>query len=174
MNVNLIYKFIIFIFLSSSYFLFQRVVFLLNDLFPDTRLTALLRIINNNTDDSDYVSVEIRKELIDEALKLFYASPIHVIGLGNFKYFNTLNIEYPHNVHLEVFTETGIVWGTLYVFSILILFISSDKNLKVFLIFFLIVTSLSGDISYLRFLLIIGLGSIIYTHKTKIINYYNN
>ena len=104
------------------------------ELLEDSRLSAILRIVGGELNQSDEGSVGSRVVLIDKAMQDFSSHIFMGIGLANYS-FN--EFVYPHNQHLEIFAEMGVVVGFIHVIFVLLSFWRA---------------SFSGDVSYLRFL----------------------
>lgn len=121
------------------------------------RLSALTRILHNDTTEIDEGSVGIRKKLVSDAWNQFLESPVIGIGLGEFSYGE---FTYPHNQHLEVFLELGLVAGIAHALFLFVAFARADHCTRSVLLLFTIATSFSGDIPYLRFIYLFALTAI--------------
>ena len=135
--------------------------------FPNSRLLAVFRIFNGSLQASDQGSIGERSILLKEAAKLFMENPIFGIGLGNFKFLSVSDFNYPHNAHIEIFTENGIIVGFLYIIFISYGLIISKGFFKVVVLYFLIVCTFSGDLGYLRFAFVFILSSICINNNIK-------
>lgn len=157
------WKIIFFVTLGFAYTTRNGILSWAEDKLEGHRLGAIFRVLNQNTGSQDEGSISIRSDMIAESTKLFKNNWFEGIGLGNYKFMTAYGFDYPHNIHLEVFTETGLLIGSIYSIFIIYSFIKSPPILKSLILFFLIAASFSGDITYLRFLLfscIIGLSRI--------------
>lgn len=119
------------------------------ELLEDSRLSAILRIVGGELNQSDEGSVGSRVVLIDKAMQDFSSHIFMGIGLANYS-FN--EFVYPHNQHLEIFAEMGVVVGFIHVIFVLLSFWRANILNKALIVFFGVAASFSGDVSYLRFL----------------------
>ena len=124
----------------------------------NSRLSAIARIFQQSSPDTDEGSIGIRWVLIEEAFRNFMDSPLIGSGLGNFIFDEHL---YPHNQHLEILSELGIFAACLHVIFITVALIKANNLNKSLMFFFIIGASFSGNISYLRFIYPFALLSII-------------
>jgi len=103
-----------------------------------------------------------RIDLIQKAINQFYENPIFGVGIASFGILEE-GIDdrlAPHNIFLEVFMETGIIGGFLFLLIFIFLFaqikisnIMNDSNLRVFvsiLIFSLFIDIISGFFEDMR------------------------
>lgn len=144
--------------LLISIVLLATVIFV-GEYFSSSRLGAIFRIITNETEQSDSGSVGIRVLLIQHAINLFLENPILGIGIGNFKFDD---LYYPHNQHVEVFTELGLFAGVINLFFLIISFLKSKGLFKSLIFYFFVVSCFSGDIGYLRFVYSFAIIGLIY------------
>lgn len=115
----------------------------------DSRLSAMVRIVGGELNQSDEGSVGSRVVLVDKAMQDFSSHTFLGIGLANF----SLNeFVYPHNQHLEIFAEMGVFVGLLHVIFVVLSFWRANMLNKSLIVFFGVAASFSGDVSYLRFL----------------------
>lgn len=140
--------------------------------FPESRLLAIFRIFNGDLGEADQGSVGARSELVHEAINFFLQSPILGIGLGNFKTFSIYGFDYPHNAHLEIFTENGIIVGIIYLIFIILAMYVSQPIFRIIILYFLLVTTFSGDLGYLRFAFLAILFSIYLNNNAKSEKFY--
>lgn len=166
----------LFIFSVIGFFIFfkQETQSYLQDYFPDSRLLAVFRIFSGDLQESDEGSVGIRSDLLTEATSFFIDQPITGIGLGNFKAYSIHGFDYPHNGHIEVFSENGLIVGIVYLAFILYGVVISKGFLRIVIIYFLIVCSFSGDLSYLRFSFVFILLASCIHNKLKDSNFKHN
>ncbi|QNI02375.1 O-antigen ligase family protein [Halomonas sp. SH5A2] len=84
--------------------------------------------------------------------------PFFGVGVGEWSELNKATDHfYPHNVFLEVASESGLLNFTLFIFMLLIIFIDVRVIGKVLMIYGLLSLSFSGDISYLRYFILLPL-----------------
>lgn len=133
------------------YLTYNDFVNLLNEHVPNSRLLAIFRILQGTTEEVDAGSVDIRRELVKDAINALAQHPVTGIGLGNFDQYSFLGFFYPHNAHLEVFTEMGSLIGISYLLFIGYCIFRAQFYFSIVGVFFLIASTFSGDISYLRF-----------------------
>lgn len=144
--------------LIGLFFIFTDfVINILDSVTGNTRLGALIRLLNNNVAAQDNGSITIRQNMVDESIKLFNDNWGFGIGLSNYQFQTVYGFLYPHNIHLEIFLECGILIGLSYIIFIAINFIKAPTVFKSIFILFLIAATFSGDVTNLRFLLIICL-----------------
>ena len=134
-------------------------------LLSESRFSALLRIAQAETTTSDWGSVGIRQIMFFDAFQKFLTHPMLGIGLGNYQYEIFF---YPHNEHLEVFLELGIFAGMLHLFSVLWFLYKSNMEYRAIIIFFLICSSFSGDMGYLRFIYVFGFIGVTFSNKVSL------
>ena len=131
------------------------------DLIPNlilVRLNTLIDIFTNAVDTiSNQVSLTVRSDSWFKSIDIFKENPIFGVGLGNWEYYSSIHIKYPHNLFFELSSELGIIG--LLVFGILAYFCVTTHSRIATLIFvyFVLCLSFSGDISYYRFLFSIPL-----------------
>lgn len=122
--------------------------------FPDSRLIAIIRILNSDVEEVDNGSVSVRSFMLKEGLQLFSQHPFQGVGLGNYKFLTIYGFDYIHNINFEVFLECGLIVGFIYLLFVFFGLIRANYFIRLTIIFFLITASFSGDISYLHFILI--------------------
>lgn len=120
-------------------------------LMSETRFGLLLQIADVGVDVTEG-SVGVRVSSYEDALRLIGQNIPFGIGPGNFALINR-ELMYPHNVHLEILLEYGLVPFLAYVAAIVYALAKSGQLLRSIILFFLICMTFSGDVSYLRFLL---------------------
>jgi O-antigen ligase len=123
----------------------------LYSLFNETRFGLLLQIANDGVDFTEG-SVGVRASSYAQALDLIGQNFLLGIGPGNFALHNS-TLMYPHNVHLEILLEYGLIPFLVYVAVIVYALVRSGSLFRAIILFFLICMFFSGDTSYLRFLL---------------------
>jgi O-antigen ligase len=114
-----------------------------------TRLDAVVRIFEWSFNDNDQGSVGDRLGLYRYAMSLIADNPVFGIGIGNFRFGQYV---YPHNIHLEVFVELGVVVGMAHVIFVSVSFFRSSLLYRSVIVLFALCGCFSGDMSYLRFL----------------------
>lgn len=148
------------IFLLFSYYL-------LNYLDLGDRYSALTRLFNNELNESDQGSVGIRAEMFFYSIELWKNNFMFGVGLGNWnehinRFFSlSVMFPYPHNIIVELLSETGFSGFLFLMISYLYLFIKSNYICKIVMLYFTICLLFSGDASYLRFLFSLPLGFLI-------------
>lgn len=131
------------------------------------RYLALIRIFNNDLNESDGGSVNIRAEMFLYSIRLWESNFLFGVGIGNWKeYVNNLlsvNIKfiYPHNFLAESLSETGVFGFTFLGGLYFIVFYKSSFIPRLIMLYFTICLLFSGDASYLRFLFSIPIGFLI-------------
>lgn len=143
----------VFILIILIFLLQNNILSYLEELLNDTRFSSIIRLISGDLSNKDSGSITIRQDMLTESFKLFNDHPFFGIGLGNYHSYTIYDFFYPHNVHLEIFMECGVFIGLIYIIFVLLSFIKGTKIIKTLMLFFIICSSLSGDITYLRFLL---------------------
>lgn len=133
-------------------------------------------------------SFHSRISLYSQAITSWLNNPLVGVGFGNYKFVNLEGYTYPHNIFLEILSETGIIGITLFILLIInILFniekqikeYNNDKNkiyiimLKTSFIALLISAQFSGNIYGNSILFLIGALSIKFSNYTNI-NVKNN
>ncbi|ANF26721.1 O-antigen ligase family protein [Stutzerimonas stutzeri] len=117
------------------------------------RLSAISRMINKETGESDYGSVGIRLESFGDSIGMITANPYGGVGLGLWGEHSNTGLEYPHNVLLELMSELGVFAGCGFFLVILLLTVRSGFLGVVVFTYFALCLSFSGDSTYLRYLL---------------------
>ena len=74
---------------------------------------------------------------------------------------------YPHNVHLEVLLEYGLMVFAVYAALLVYSVIHGNPLIRSIIIFFVICMSFSGDVSYLRYLIPFLFLNILYPNQAK-------
>lgn len=120
-------------------------------LLSESRFKIFLDILYSGVDLSEG-SVGVRLDAYESALSILADSIFFGIGPGGFAaHFSDLM--YPHNVHLEILLEYGLLVFISYV-SILVYAVVKGNNLfRSIVLFFAIALSFSGDLSYFRYIL---------------------
>lgn len=117
------------------------------------RLSAISRMMNRETGDSDYGSVGIRLESFADSLGMIIANPYSGVGLGLWGKYSNTGLEYPHNVALELMSELGVFLGGGFFLVVLLVSVCSGFLGVMVFIYFSLCLSFSGDSTYLRYLL---------------------
>lgn len=128
----------------------------------ESRFSAFLRVVQPGTAASDWGSVGIRQAMFFDSLQKIVANPALGIGLGNYHY---EALFYPHNEHLEVFLELGVFAGVVHLAAVLWLLCKSNMEYRAMMIFFLVCSSFSGDMGYLRFVYVLGFLGVTFVNK---------
>ncbi|MDM0110727.1 O-antigen ligase family protein [Variovorax sp. J22R133] len=118
-------------------------------LFMESRFAAVARVLTGEVADVDDGSIGVRSLLAEHALEDFRAHPFLGIGLGEFSYDSFV---YPHNQHLEIFTELGIFAGMAHIGFVMLALFRAGRLNRAVILFFVGASAFSGDVSYLRFL----------------------
>jgi hypothetical protein len=84
------------------------------------------------------------------------------VGLANWPTYadavkGLVELDYPHNFLMETASESGVITALVLVATIVYLFVRGNLFVKIWLVYFFICTSSSGDIPYLRFLITLPL-----------------
>lgn len=122
-----------------------------DEMLRGTRFDVILNAFDNDIDYSEG-SVGVRFEALELSSSLLGEYFLKGVGPGNFAVFNPI-LMYPHNVHVEILLEYGILVFALYSFLIVYALATQSVLIRSVILFFLICLSFSGDVSYLRFLL---------------------
>lgn len=112
----------IFLFIVIPVYLFSNVIF-----------EKLLNRIYLGSDFKEDVSTQTRILLLEKGLQQFYDNPFFGIGIGGFGILED-GIDgrlAPHNIFIEVFMESGIVGGVIFVLMVVVLFNQIKKNKKI-------------------------------------------
>ncbi|MGX2949006.1 O-antigen ligase family protein [Frederiksenia canicola] len=141
--------------LSILFFLFIVVFFM--SLFyslEESRLYAITRIFSQEMQESDYGSVGIRVGMYIVSFELFVQNYILGVGLGNFPLYSGYpDIDYPHNIPLELLAETGLFGFSLFFIYFLLILFKKDKYVifLIFFFYFFVACLFSGDLGYYRY-----------------------
>ena len=160
-------QFIVFSVLICLAYFWEIILLYLTVILEDSRFSALLRLLSSEMSSQDSGSITVRQDMLYEGYGFILNNLWKGVGVGNYQFNTVYGFIYPHNIHLEVFIEFGIIIGILYFIFILTCFFKSPKIIKVLIIFFLICGSFSGDITYLRFLMFLCLIGFIYKPMAK-------
>jgi hypothetical protein len=117
----------------------------------ESRFGLLVDIYDNGINYSEG-SVGVRLAAHESAVGLIQENIMTGIGPGRFAEHDPM-LMYPHNVHLEVLLEYGLVIFTVYALFIIFGITQGDPLIRSIVLFFVICMSFSGDVSYLRYLL---------------------
>ncbi|WP_323752001.1 O-antigen ligase family protein [Marinobacter sp.] len=121
--------------------------------FLDSRFSGVYRLAQADVTQSDWGSIGIRQAMLFDSLAKILEFPLLGIGLGNYQYDVLF---YPHNEHLEVFLELGVFAGFFHIAVVMWMLAKSNVEYRGYILFFLLCTSFSGDIGYLRFVYVLG------------------
>lgn len=126
------------------------------------RFLAIFQVLLGTTDEGDYGSVGYRQDAWRDAVEMFLEHPLWGVGVGNWQFLSRVGeIQYPHNIFLELGAETGFPGLVAIVVSLAYLFWRSTGWGKISVVYFSLCCSFSGDFSYFRFMAAIPLGLII-------------
>lgn len=131
--------------------------FKLSEVFSNTRLAAIERLLKNSTSDVDQGSVEVRVRMYRDSLSLADQNPVAGIGVGNWQAYTNSDYLYPHNQHLEILVELGLFYFLLYLSFVFYSLVIAGGVLRSMLVFLLIAASFSGDLSYTRYVFLFSL-----------------
>ena len=121
----------------------------------------LLRLLTQRLSSEDQGSIGVRFEMYSVSWQLFFNNPLFGVGLGNWHEFSGFdNHLYPHNVLLEILAEGGLFLFLVFFTTFVYIFKNTSEVGRYILILCLLLTSFSGDLSYLRFLLVFPLAFI--------------
>lgn len=122
---------------------------------PLKRIQIGFQVLSGISDSSSAAgSLDLRKDMIISTINVIQDNYVTGVGPGNWS--KTLNsyFTYPHNIFLEVYSELGILTGSLFLIPYC-LFIFFYKNfLFPIPLFFLISHQVSGDVADARWLLL--------------------
>ena len=90
--------------------------------------------------------------MISRTLEIIGNNPLFGVGFGNWQdHAGYLGYYvYPHNIYLEIFAETGIIFGAVFVFVLIYLWIGCSIEGRAVSLVFLIGFLFSGEAPYLR------------------------
>ena len=131
----------------------------------DSRLGLLFDVYMNGVDYSEG-SVGVRLASYESSLKLISENLFSGIGPGAFAKYEP-ELMYPHNVHLEVLLEYGLMVFAVYAALLVYSVIHGNPLIRSIIIFFVICMSFSGDVSYLRYLIPFLFLNILYPNQAK-------
>lgn len=182
---SLKFNYNLFIFIIIFTIFISFILFYINDII-NLDISSLNRIFDLflSNDISNLSSVSARQEFIYTCFQIFYDYPIFGCGVGNWGslanyYYNfseaaVLYLDYPHNILLEILSETGIL-GFLFFLLIFykMIFIKKDFNIFYLIFIFYFTNSLSsGDLMDFRFTFLWYFISILF--NKNILIYENN
>lgn len=122
------------------------------------RFAALFRLLYGQVEEQDGGSIGARTIAWAESISIFDSHTFWGVGLGNWENYASIKIVYPHNFFLEIASEMGFLGLTAFTLVISVLFLNRSFFVVLYLSFFLVALSFSGDMSYHRYLLGIPLG----------------
>tara|TARA_Y100001933_G_scaffold226968_1_gene241378 strand:- start:2475 stop:3377 length:903 start_codon:yes stop_codon:yes gene_type:complete len=116
------------------------------------RIFAIARLVDGSATSSDAGSLDIRRAMISRTLEIIGNNPLFGVGFGNWQdHAGYLGYYvYPHNIYLEIFAETGIIFGAVFVFVLIYLWIGCSIEGRAVSLVFLIGFLFSGEAPYLR------------------------
>ena len=117
----------------------------------ESRIGTLFDVFNNGIDYSEG-SVGVRLASYQTSLELISENLFSGIGSGVFAEYEP-KLMYPHNVHLEILLEYGLVIFVFYALLLIRGVVYGSLLIRSVIIFFVICMSFSGDVSMLRYLL---------------------
>lgn len=120
------------------------------ELLSGTRLGLLFEVVSEGTNASEG-SVGVRAAAFEQALELAL-DLLHRYRTGGVCCPHPA-LMYPHNVHLEVLLEYGLLPFVAYGGLIAAAMYMANASIRTLILFVVICLSFSGDVSYLRFLL---------------------
>jgi len=136
---------------------------ILSPLYLFHRLSGVTRLMNTDDRVEDYGSIGIRYEMWASAWSIFKDNPLFGVGPTNWKLHSEFgDLLYPHNIALEILSEIGVVGTMLAFMTIVFIWIRTTALGKLSILFFVICSSFSGDISYLRMILGFSVGMAVY------------
>ncbi|MDB2584925.1 O-antigen ligase family protein, partial [Alphaproteobacteria bacterium] len=127
------------------------------NLFPE-RFLVFYEIYQDPRLVNEISSFSIRMQLFLNSISYISENPIIGVGLTNFASISTGHGQtYPHNLLLEAAVEAGVISALFLLLMLLTLFFSFTKwsLSRAALIFLLMCTMISGDLSYVRFVLLV-------------------
>ncbi|MGJ8530448.1 O-antigen ligase family protein, partial [Maritalea sp.] len=120
------------------------------------RLYAFANAIFESGEIGEFGTASVRLALWVEALDMWETSPMFGIGPGNFKHFTIFGgFRYPHNLMIELLAETGLVGLFLFLLFLLMIFLMTNALGRLIMVFSLIGSSFSGDLAYLRVMVLL-------------------
>ncbi len=125
------------------------------------RLLALARLFDGSmSSDEDYASVGIRADMWISAYDIFMEYPLFGVGATNWQFHSIFgDLLYPHNLWLELAAETGLVGVAVFAATIGLIWWRTSYFGRLTILFFLVCSSVSGDMSYIRMMLAVPLAS---------------
>ncbi len=127
-----------------------------------SRFLTIARVFMGAADEGDYGSVGYRQEAWHDAVKMFLEHPLMGVGVSNWQFFSRVGeLQYPHNVFLELGAETGLLGLLAMTGALGYLVLRSSGWGRITIVYFAICCSFSGDFSYFRFIVAIPLGLLV-------------
>lgn len=149
-NFRVLRNFFIFIAVVLVASFHQREIIL--ESLDGSRLQSIAALFTGETQDSDEGSIGSRGDMLQEAMGYVIKKAPFGIGVGEWPNLSKSGVDYPHNEHLEILVEMGVPWFLMYLFFVVFSFYRCGTELRVVMLFFLIASSVSGDVSYLRYM----------------------
>ena len=129
----------------ESSLLYSRITDMMNQIETYWEYGVTEGVLDNNS-----TSFLIRAYMYIETMYLIMEYPFGV-GLGNWASFTGLQqMEYPHNIFLEVYSELGVVIGSV-IFFVLLSRLKLNRKITMVSLFYLIASTVSGDILDFRY-----------------------
>jgi len=122
------------------------------DSLEGSRLQSIAALVTGETQENDEGSIGSRGAMLEEAIGFIGDSAPFGIGVGEWPNRSRSGLAYPHNQHLEVLVEMGVPWFLLHITFIIFSLIKGNWELRIVMLFFFVASSVSGDVSYMRYL----------------------
>lgn len=116
-----------------------------------SRLQSIAALFTGETQESDQGSIGTRGDMLQESMGYIMAKAPFGIGVGEWPNVSRSGVDYPHNEHLEILVEMGVPWFVMHVIFVFYTYLRGGNELRIVMLFFLIASSFSGDVSYLRY-----------------------
>ncbi len=126
---------------------------------PKERFGSFEKLNTGNEDGA----VKARYYLYNRAIDMIKENPVLGVGYGGFAEKEGNFVVYPHNLVLEVYSEMGIIGGTLILGLIIISLIKAykiNRNLFIFLVYAFVLAMFSKDLTT-NGMLVMGVGVIL-------------
>jgi len=137
------------------------VVYIFRDAFFASRLAEYGNSVLGGAEISREVLLGSRSTLYYEGIDALAGNLAFGIGGANFPDYSRF-FGYPHNVHFEVLVEYGIFAFLAHVALVVWMLRKSSGLLRALIVLFTVALSLSGDLSYIRYILAFGLPAILF------------
>lgn len=130
------------------------------------RFASLFHLFQGDVIENNYGSLGVRLLAWGESISIFGSNILWGVGLGNWENYSSIKIIYPHNFFLEIASEMGLLGLVAFAIVILALLRNRTFFMGLYLSFFLVALSFSGDMSYYRYLLGVPLGLFLASQTT--------